>query len=68
MEDDVIDLTMLKTPANYARMNGKTVIWAYQMMKRGKVSFILIDGKRFINLKNEQNGTHKQERKQEDVS
>lgn len=45
---------MLKTPANYARMKGKTVIWAYQMMKRGKVSLLIIDGKRFINVKDEQ--------------
>lgn len=54
MEDNVIDLAMLKTPANYARMKGKTVIWAYQMMKRGKVSLLIIDGKRFINVKDEQ--------------
>ena len=44
-------LTDLKTIRNYALLIGKTTTWVYYLEKHGKITTVLIDGVKFVVIK-----------------
>ena len=44
------DITKLKTIRNYASMIKKTVVWVYELGKRGEINVIEIDGVKFVKI------------------
>ena len=44
------DITKLKTIRNYASMIKKTVVWMYELGKRGEINVIEIDGVKFVKI------------------
>ena len=50
MKNAKIDITKLKTFANYAKMRNLTTARIYQLEKVGELKIVTIDGKKFIQL------------------
>ena len=45
-----VDITRLRTIANYAKMQGLTTVRIYQLEKEDKIKVLKIDGVKFVKL------------------
>lgn len=46
-----IDVTKLRTVANYAKEHDISTTWVYQLAKRGDIKIVEIDGVKFVKIK-----------------
>jgi len=50
MKKNLIDINELRVPNNFAKEKGISKAMIYDLMKRGVVDWVLIDGYKFIHL------------------
>ncbi len=47
----LVEIDKLKTVSNYAKIIEKSVVWVYELGRRGEIDIIEIDGVKFVKIK-----------------